>query len=204
MFFPSLNIDVFSHAELFWHLLVNPTGPIVETVTLPPVIAAPDQGTKSLFALIIGINEYDGDSMYGCIEDATDMRNYLLQYLKVPDSHIRFLTNTNAMRADIINAFLEIQTDKRIKKSDPILIFFAGHGNETDAPTGWPSGDVSDQIQMIIPQDYSTDPARQVHGIPDHSLAALLNGIANEHGDNITVIFDCCHSGSGTRGGRKV
>ena len=99
------------------------------------------------------------------------------------------LTNENAKRADIIKAFLEIQTDKRIKTNNPILIFFAGHGDETDAPTGWPSGDVSNQIQMIIPQDYSTNPARQVHGIPDHTLAALLNAIANEYGDNIVRNF---------------
>lgn len=145
-----------------------------------------------MFALIIGINEYnpeDINPLDGCMKDATDVRDYLLKDLKVPDSHIRFLTNENAKRADIIKAFLEIQTDKRIKKNDPILIFFAGHGDETDAPTGWPSGDVSNQIQMIIPQDYSTNPARQVHGIPDQTLAALLNGIAIEHGDNIVRKF---------------
>ena len=107
-----------------------------------------------MFALIIGINAYNPEDLNpsdGCIKDTTDVRDYLLQDLQVPDSHTRFLTNENAKRADIIKAFLEIQTDKRIKTNDPILIFFAGHGDETDAPTGWPSGDVSDQMQMIIP-----------------------------------------------------
>ena len=109
-----------------------------------------------MFALIIGTNDYNPENLNlldGCIKDASDVRGYLSQDLQVPDSHIRFLTNENAKRADIVKAFLEIQTDKRIKTNDPILIFFAGHSDETDAPTSWPSGDVSNQIQMIIPQD---------------------------------------------------
>ncbi|EDR13903.1 uncharacterized protein LACBIDRAFT_321574 [Laccaria bicolor S238N-H82] len=218
----SLKVSVSSYADLFWYLgsqrrsvtqnsieviSPEPTGPVIESASRgrpPPIITVPDQASKTLFALIIGINKYKSEPLRGCKKDAKDVRNYLLQDLKVPDSHIRFLTNKKAKRADILDAFKEIQTDKRIKKNDPILIYFAGHGDETDAPTGWPSGDVNNQIQMIIPQDYCIDPGKEVHGIPDHTLAALLNGIANQHGDNITVIFDCCHSGSGTRGSRNI
>ncbi|KIK02790.1 hypothetical protein K443DRAFT_96311 [Laccaria amethystina LaAM-08-1] len=202
MFLSFFNVSVFSYVDLIWYLV---HGPVVKPVTSPAVITVPDQTTKSLFALIIGINAYKHENILdGCIKDATAVRDYLLQDLKVPSSHIRFLTDANATRADIIKGFLEIQTDKRIKKNDPILIYFAGHGHETDAPEGWPSGDVSDKIQMLIPQDYCPIPGREVHGIPDQTLAALLNGIAIKHGDNITVIFDSCHSGSGTRARRKV
>lgn len=117
------------------------------------------------------------------------MRNYLLTDLQVPESQIRLLLDDQAKRADIISALQGIQADDRIKKGDPILIFFAGHGGETDAPPGWPTGDPDKKIQMIIPQDYSTDKSAPVHGIPDRSLAALLNGIANRHGDNIVSHF---------------
>jgi len=144
---------------------------------------------KSLFALIIGINNYEYNLLKGCVKDATDMRNYLLTNLRVPESQIRILLDDKAKRADIISAFLDIKADHRIKKGDPILIFFAGHGDETDAPPGWPSGDVNNQIQMIIPQDYSTDTSNQIHGILDLTLAGLLNRIANRHGDNIVSHF---------------
>ena len=148
-----------------------------------------------MFALIIGINAYDPKySTYGplagCIKDATDMRDYLLTNLRVPESQIRILLDDKAKRADIIKAFSDIEADDRIKKGDPILIFFAGHGDETNAPPGWPSGDVDNQIQMIIPKDYSTG-SNPVHGIPDISLAVLLNKIANRHGDNIVRHFFC-------------
>lgn len=140
-----------------------------------------------MFALIIGINHYENlaEVLYGCVKDATDMRDYLMTDLGVPESQIRLFTDTKAKRSDIIKAFIDIQNDTRIGPNDPILIFFAGHGDETDAPTGWPSGNADNQIQMIVPQDFNRDPLNQVHGIPDHTLAALLNGIASKHGDNI-------------------
>jgi hypothetical protein len=124
----------------------------------------------------------------GCVPDAEAMRDFLTATLKVPASQIRFLSDTNAKRANIIKAFLELQTDPRIKKGDPILIFYAGHGAETKAPAGWHSGDVDNQIQMIIPQDYSSKRTKQVHGIPDRTLGALINGIASAKGDNIVCI----------------
>lgn len=147
-----------------------------------------------MFALIIGINDYDLQSssfrpLTGCIKDATDMRNYLLKNLGVPESQIRILLDDKAKRADIISAFLDIEADDRIKKGDPILIFFAGHGDETNAPPGWHSGDLNNQIQMIIPKDYTPGPSNKIHGIPDLSLAVLLRKIANRHGDNIVSHF---------------
>ncbi|KAF8436545.1 hypothetical protein L210DRAFT_3548334 [Boletus edulis BED1] len=36
--------------------------------------------------------------------------------------------------------------------------------------------------------------------ILDRTIGALIEDIAKAKGDNITVIFDCCHSASGTRG----
>lgn len=117
------------------------------------------------------------------------MRDFLTVTLKVPDSHIRFLTDTNAKRTNIIHAFRELQTDPRIKKDNPILIFFAGHGGETNAPYGWYSGDVDNKIQMIIPQDRNTNQKKPVHGIPDRTIGALINGIAKAKGDNIARIL---------------
>ncbi|CAE6496427.1 unnamed protein product [Rhizoctonia solani] len=58
---------------------------------------------------------------------------------------------------------------------------------------------------VIFPYDYgcrdteSANPGNLVNCIPDRTIANLLNELANKKGDNITVIFDSCHSGSGTR-----
>ncbi|KDR74072.1 hypothetical protein GALMADRAFT_227766 [Galerina marginata CBS 339.88] len=127
------------------------------------------------------------------------MKIYLESNLKVPSNHIRTLYDQQASRTAIIQAFIDLQKDHHIKKGDPILIFYAGHGTEHTAPSGWECGGPNSKIQAIIPQDYSHEEGRWVPVIPDRTLGALINGIAREKGDNITVIFDSCYSGSGTR-----
>lgn len=183
----------------------SPSGKQTPHQQLAPQKATPipDKENKSFFALIIGINQY-ADALFpvlhGAVADAIAMRDFLKDILKVPESNIRLLTDSKAKRADIMKGFSDLQNDQRIKKGDPILIFFAGHGGETPAPDGWQTGDVEKKIQMIIPKDFcSNKTAGLVYGIPDISIGALIDGIEGEKGDNITVIFDSCNSGSGTR-----
>ncbi len=56
-------------------------------------------------------------------------------------------------------------------------------------------------LEMIIPYDESTlgDDGYPICGIPDRTLAALLSTLTKKHGENVTVVLDCCHSGHGTR-----
>ncbi|RXW20808.1 hypothetical protein EST38_g5036 [Candolleomyces aberdarensis] len=157
-----------------------------------------------LWALIIGINEYANKRpLSGAVADANAMKEYLETSLKVPKDHIVNLRDQAATRRNIISAFEGLRDNDRIKKHDPILIYYAGHGGEL-----WPKDD-GNKIQALIPVDYV---AEKICPIPDRTVASLVNGIANKRGNNITfdfsfmstqtqtVILDCCHSGSGTRG----
>ncbi|KIJ36101.1 hypothetical protein M422DRAFT_261648 [Sphaerobolus stellatus SS14] len=160
---------------------------------------------KTLFALIVGINDYAVPAaarpLKGAVVDAEAFRNYLVKHLHVPENNIRVLLNRRATREKIILGFNALKEDVRIAKEDPILIYFAGHGMETDSPKGWECGDPENKIQMIVPHDFGKRHENStVHGIPDLSIRCLLEGIADKKGNNITVILDCCHSGSGTRG----
>ncbi|KDQ61082.1 hypothetical protein JAAARDRAFT_67479 [Jaapia argillacea MUCL 33604] len=155
-----------------------------------------------LYALIIAINEYASPAvgnLKGAVADAAAMKAYLEEDLGVPETQIRFLRDAEATRRAIIQQINDLIADQRIRRGDPILIFYAGHGGEADAPDGWEAGD--SKIQMLVPVDFKTTVDEQVvHGIPDRTIGALLSRLAEEWGDNITVILDCCHSGSGTRG----
>ncbi|KAJ2926726.1 hypothetical protein H1R20_g10359, partial [Candolleomyces eurysporus] len=157
-----------------------------------------DKNPSPLWALIIGINEYqDSDRMRklkGATRDADAVNNYLQTDLRVPKDQIINLRNGSATRGEIITAFKELRNNPRIQPMDPILIYFAGHGGESGN-----SSAPNSKTQSLIPVDFS--PEKKVHPIPDRTVAALINGIAQKHGNNITVILDCCHSGSGTRGG---
>ncbi|KIM41992.1 hypothetical protein M413DRAFT_142447 [Hebeloma cylindrosporum] len=153
-----------------------------------------------LFALIIGINYYDNvRSLRGAAADALSVKEYLENNLGVPSEQIRILLNKSASRAAIIDAFLSIRDDGRIEEGDPIFIYYAGHGSEIPSP----EPEVGSRLQVLVPRDYCPTPEKYVGPIPDRTIGALIAGIAEKKGDNITIVFDCCHSASGTRGNNK-
>jgi len=88
-----------------------------------------------LFALIIGINDYDNvRSLRGAVADALSFKDYLENGLKVPTQQIYTLLDKSASRSAIIEAFKSLRDDGRIQEGDPILIYYAGHGNEMPSP----------------------------------------------------------------------
>ncbi|KAF8452912.1 caspase domain-containing protein [Boletus edulis BED1] len=150
-----------------------------------------------MFALIIGIDDYiNCPKLRGAVADAKAIKQYLEQTLQVPEDHIRTLFDREATRDAIIQAFRDLRNDERIKMGSPIVIFYAGHGGELPAPDMWMWGAQDNKIQCLLPQDYE---GTIISPIPDRTVGSLIGGIAKVKGDNISVIFDCCHSASGTR-----
>jgi Caspase domain len=164
----------------------------------------PDNGAGSskgrgspVFALIIGINEYASPDIYklkGAVHDALAVKTYLEDDLGVPASQIRLLCNAEATRAAIIHEFNNLVADQRIHRGDPILIYYAGHGGEVDAPKDWAVGD--HKIHMLIPHDSRTlVDGRVVHGIPTHrTIGTLLSRAAENWGDNIVCQHELHHN----------
>ncbi|RXW14955.1 hypothetical protein EST38_g10900 [Candolleomyces aberdarensis] len=165
-------------------------------------MASSSTGSR-LFALIIGIDDYTEEfgfpKLKGAVRDAGRIRNWLISDFSVPPSQIKDLRDKEATRNAIIEALKGLATDERIQRDDPILIYYAGHGTEAPAPKRWRWD--SPQIQMIAPWDFKRrdGSSRITQGIPDRTLGVLLTKLAAEKGNNITVILDSCHSGSGTR-----
>ncbi|KAG8709018.1 hypothetical protein FRC09_000912 [Ceratobasidium sp. 395] len=164
---------------------------------------APIIKTK-LFALIIGINAYpELKKLTGAVADAEAVQQFLVKDLNVPPDNINILLNANATRKAIIQGFKALRTDTRIQKSDPILIFFAGHGGRGKASPEWKQKYGYNDIQVLFPYNYnsntreSTDDTNQC--IPDTTVRGLLNDLAETKGNNITLILDSCYSASGDR-----
>jgi len=132
--------------------------------------------------------------------------------LKVEKFRIRNLRDAQATRDNILSELKALETNPNINPREPILIYYAGHGGEATPPPGWEAGGADSKIQMLVPHDYD---GQIVQGIPDRTISVLLERIARAKDDNIvrivllfrfldlityqTVIFDCCHSASGTR-----
>ncbi|KAF8970570.1 caspase domain-containing protein [Flammula alnicola] len=160
----------------------------------------------SIFALIVGINTYSSErfpSLKGAVADALAFQEYLMKDLQVPGDQITLLCDEKATRSAILEGFTSLANSDGIKKGDPIFIFYAGHGAQGPSPTTWkPYGDQT--IEFLVPRDYDPDSEPKIESIPDYTLAALLNRIAEKKGDNITVVFDCCHSASSLRGSNAI
>ncbi|KAG8757633.1 hypothetical protein FRC11_004403, partial [Ceratobasidium sp. 423] len=134
-------------------------------------------------------------------KDADSVENFLLSDLSVPPSQITNLRNEGATRSGILAAFDQLRRNPKIVPLDPIIIYYAGHGCEVDTPsTDWVTHE--EKTQCLVPWDAGTEDAdgNPIPPIPDYTIATLLYALAAEKGNNITVIFDCCHSASSTRG----
>lgn len=160
-------------------------------------------------------SEYPVEPIIGSVQDLKNVHHYLTNDLGVPEDHIFALKNQEATRAGIINAFFTHLIDnERITKGDAMLFHFSGHGSRGPAPASWPMNwmnidEDNRDLEFIVPFDgvrradllfgYDRGTSPAVSGIPDRTLGALLRKAAKRHGNNITVVLDCCHSGHCTR-----
>lgn len=154
-----------------------------------------------LYALLVGVDRYasaEVPDLQGSANDVHAVRDLLVDTLGVPPDHVVELTDERATRDAIVGAF----TDHLIARGDAwqdapdrehppgFLLYYSGHGSQARDVTG---RETDGYHETIVPHD-----ARQpdVFDIRDVELAAWLAALP---GDNVTVILDCCHSGSGTR-----
>ncbi|KAH8795907.1 caspase domain-containing protein [Flagelloscypha sp. PMI_526] len=160
------------------------------------------QSRAGLFALVVGINDYQrAKKLSGCVADAQDIVSYLTNHLAVPVDHIITLYNEEANRDNILENLQRLVDDTSIAKDSPILIYYAGHGAKTVAPEDWEVDGKENQIEMILPWDFNpkTNTVDNEQGILDITLRFILDDMAEKKGNNITVILDSCHSASCTR-----
>jgi hypothetical protein len=154
-----------------------------------------------LYALLVGIADYPHPSvsrLYGPRRDVEDLRAALVDDLGVPSEHVLTLVDEQATRAGIEAAFtshLIAAGDawRAAGEQDPppaFLFAFSGHGSQARDESGV---ELDGLDETLVPYDGRET---SVYDVKDHELGRWL---ARLPGDNVTVVLDCCHSGSGTR-----
>lgn len=145
-------------------------------------------------ALLIGINRYRhvGD-LDGAVNDVKRVRHFLEDHIGVPAENITALVDEQATRAAMIEALLELGRRDDLQPGDQVLVHYSGHGaNMRDPRPG--SKTPSGYIESLVAHDSGRGGE---YNIPDYIFGALLRRIGEKA--HLTVVLDCCHSGSGTR-----
>ena len=159
---------------------------------------------SELRALLIGIDEWQNSgtlqSLSGCVNDVSLIADVLRGSFGVADSDVQILRNEQATRAGIIAAIrthlvahAKAWREAGCPEPPPAyLLHYSGHGSRAYA------GRVAKMTrydETIVPHD-----SRQadVVDIRDFELGELVDELAG-YCDNVTVVLDCCHSGSGLR-----
>lgn len=147
-------------------------------------------------ALLIGIDEYPklapSAQLRGAVADTALMYDTLTTRFGFPPENVRVLTNGQASRDSILAAMDKLIADTG--PEDAVVIQYSGHGSqvpdrEGDEPSGWD--------QTIVPYDSGRGGA-EVRDITDDEIYSRLLDLTAKTG-NITLLFDCCHSGTMSR-----
>lgn len=156
-------------------------------------------------ALLIGIDLYqppagvtpendggriDFPDLDGCKNDALAIKSLITRY-KFAEANIRELYDRSATRDSILFRLNQLLADS--KRGDVALFYYAGHGSQMKNSVG---GEDDGRDESMVP---SNTWEKGVSDIRDKELARIFNQFIDK-GVKLTVIFDCCHSGSMSRG----
>lgn len=156
----------------------------------------PHTRTPNSYAVIVGVSDYVnfgpeiGGDLPGARNDARDFRDVLIAQKGFAAENIHMILDTEATRDRIVSE-LKNWLPSVVQPGDLVVFFFAGHGSQM-----WDTnGDEEDGLdETICPTNVVKGDTR--NDIPDDELNAMLKGIPT---DNVVVVLDNCHAGSGTR-----
>ena len=148
---------------------------------------------RQKWALLIGIDRYPKfaprGQLTGCVNDVEVMRQVLTGSFHFPESQVALLTDEQATREGILGAMKDLA--QRTGPEDVVVVHYSGHGSQmTDV-----EGDEPDGLdETIVPHDSGRAP-HENRDIKDDEIYLWLKDLTAKT-SNVTLIFDCCHSGT--------
>jgi len=151
------------------------------------------ESRQNRWALLIGINRYPNfaprGQLSGCVNDVEVMRQVLVNSFNFSENHVAVLKDEQASREGILGAMRELV--QRVEQDDVVVFHFSGHGSQmTDV-----EGDEPDGLdETIVPYD-SGRGTYENRDIKDDEIYLWLQDLTAKT-SAVTLIFDCCHSGT--------
>jgi pimeloyl-ACP methyl ester carboxylesterase len=152
----------------------------------------------NIYAVLVGINQYEQKPLAGCIHDVQAFKTCLEDlYGKNGRNNLHFLELTGGpggmqTRQNLINAFGFFN---QATGEDYCLFYYSGHGSFSQAPIEFdePSG----YVQSFVCLDSRLDGGMD---LMDKEMNHLIWQATKEKPDlNFIAITDCCHSGTITK-----
>jgi hypothetical protein len=147
-------------------------------------------------ALLIGIADYPGKSndLRLCVDDCKAMKTFLTKQFQFPETAFTELYAANATSTNVV-----AELDAIVAKAAPgdaVIIYYSGHGTQVADEDGDEKDDTDEMICT-----YDADPTKPETWVTDDVFRASLAKLKT---NRCLVMFDSCHSGTGTRGFRKI
>jgi formylglycine-generating enzyme required for sulfatase activity len=147
---------------------------------------------RTSHALLIGINQYQGEAaLTYAVADVKAVREVLVNLYGFPGGNVTLLTDGQATRGAITDALNEITSEARVAKEDRVLIYFSGHGQTVQMPTGGQKG-------FLIPVDARV-PASGTDAAPYMKTCIAMDQVWTAldlcPAKHVLLIADACYSG---------
>ena len=161
-----------------------------------PTTSSTASSTNSLYALLVGINDYARvRKLGGCINDVLSVEKYLKTGTNFK-ANIEKLTDSAATRKGIADAFRNHLA--QAKEGDTVFFYYSGHGTQEEADDIWEETDGG--LECLVCYDGGTTKYSEFL-LTDKELRFLINELYKKTKAHIVTVFDCCHSGDNTRNG---
>jgi hypothetical protein len=140
-------------------------------------------------ALLVGINRYrmPGADLRGCVNDVQNLQALLVESFGFARKDIAILTDFAATTVAMQAGIKDLVSSGR--PGDVLLFHYSGHGSNVPDDNG---DEADNRDEILCPTDLDwKKPLR------DDWLRKTFDKLRD--GVSLTVIMDCCHSGSNTR-----
>lgn len=150
----------------------------------------------NVFALLIGIDSYPTAPLDGCVNDSLMVEDYLRTTIAPNVLKLETLRNEQATKSNITDAFLKHLT--QAKANDIVFVHYSGHGAREQADPMFWRIEPDRQNEVMVTVDSINPNTNEFKPLADKELRWLIKQVAKNN-PQITIMFDCCHSGGGTR-----
>ena len=147
------------------------------------------QSTNRKLALLIGINQYHGATLQGCLTDVDLQRELLIHRFGFQPSDILTLTDQQATRSQIETAFIEHLINPS-KAGDVVVFHFSGHGSLINLGIAG----VDAQTSLVTIDDPASDVDSIANRLSEDTLLLLLKSLPT---DQVTTILDAGYADIG-------